>query len=236
VSRRLDEIGLWGCVQEREHELNEFDLDRRLAFANEYAHWSEDRWAHVMFSDECNFYLGQYSRVYVRRPVGASHDPKYMQQVSHPSGKVSLWGCICSEGLGHAELYAGSLDSTRHRDILRHSLIPSFKEFFPDGPWYFQQDNARFHTTPETVTYLHEKGVTLIEWPAWSPDLNPIENLWNVLKSRVYARFPQTLEELELFIREEWAATDLKFISHICRSMPRRLQLVLANKGHKISY
>ena len=90
----------------------------------------------------------------------------------------------------------------------------------------FQQDNVRFHTTPETVTYLHEKGVTLIEWPPWSPDLNPIENLWNVLKARVYARFPQTMEEMEQFIREEWAATDLKFISHICRSMPRRLQIV----------
>ena len=143
---------------------------------------------------------------------------------------------MCAEGLGHAELYAGSLDSTRHRDILRHSLIPTFRQFFPDGPWSFQQDNVRFHTTPDTVTYLHEKGVTLIEWPPWSPDLNPIENLWNVLKERVYSRFPQSMEEMEQLIREEWAATDLKFISHICCSMPRRLQLLLDNHGHKISY
>jgi len=87
-----------------------------------------------------------------------------------------------------------------------------------------------------TVTYLHEKGITLIEWPPWSPDLNPIENLWNVIKARVYARFPQSLEEMEQFIREEHAAVDLNFISHICRSMPRRLQLLLDNNGHKISY
>ena len=69
-----------------------------------------------------------------------------------------------------------------------------------------------------------------------SGHLNPIENLWNVLKARVYARFPQTMEELEEFIREEWAATDLNFISRICRNMPRRLQLVIENNGHKISY
>jgi transposase len=100
----------------------------------------------------------------------------------------------------------------------------------------FQQDNVRFHTTPETVTYLHERGVTLIEWPPWSPDLNPIENLWNVLKARVYARFPQSMEEMEAVIREEWAELDLKFISRICRSMPQRLQLLLDNNGHKISY
>ena len=236
ISRRLDEIGLWGRVQETEYELSEFDIQRRLAFANQYLHWTESQWARVFFSDETNFYLGHHGRTYVRRPVGMAHDPKYMRQEKQLHGKVSLWGCICAEGLGHAELYAGSLDSTRHRDILRHSLIPTFRQFYPDGPWNFQQDNVRFHTTPDTVTYLHEKGVTLVEWPPWSPDLNPIENLWNVLKARVYARFPQTMEEMEQIIREEWAATDLTFISHICRSMPRRLQLLLDNNGHKISY
>ena len=236
ISRRLDEIGLMGRVQEAEHELTEFDLQRRLAFANQYLHWTEDQWARVFFSDETHFYLGHHGRTYVRRPVGASHDPKYMRQEKQLHGKVSLWGCICAEGLGHAELYAGSLDSTRHRDILRHSLIPSFRQFYPAGPWHFQQDNVRFHTTPETITYLHEKGVTLIEWPPWSPDLNPIENLWDVLKARVYGRFPQSMEEMENFVREEWAAVDLKFISHICSNMPRRLQLLLDNSGHKIKY
>jgi len=236
TSRRLDEIGLFGRVQETEHDLTEFDLQRRLAFANQYLHWTADQWARVFFSDETHFYLGHHGRTYVRRPVGASHDPKYMRQEQQLHGKVSLWGCICAEGLGHAELYAGSLDSARHRDILRHSLIKSFRQFYPDGPWTFQQDNVRFHTTPETVTFLHEKGVTLIEWSPWSPDLNPIENVWNVLKARVYARFPQTMEEMETIIREEWAELDLKFISRICRSMPRRLQLLLDNNGHKISY
>jgi len=236
ISRRLDEIGLMGRVQETEHELTEFDIQRRLAFANQYLHWTEEQWARVFFSDETHFYLGHHGRTYVRRPVGASHDPKYMRQEKQLHGKVSLWGCICAGGLGHAELYAGSLDSTRHRDILRHSLIPSFRQFYPAGPWHFQQDNVRFHTTPETVTYLHEKGVTLIEWPPWSPDLNPIENLWDVIKARVYGRFPQSMEEMENLVREEWAAIDLKFISHVCCNMPRRLQLLLDNNGHKIKY
>jgi hypothetical protein len=64
--------------------------------------------------------------------------------------------------------------------------------------------------------------------------VNPIENVWNVLKARVYARFPQTMEEMETFIREEWADFDLKFISRIWRSMPRRLQLLLDNDGHTV--
>jgi transposase len=236
VRRRLDELGLFGCVQQTEHAFNEFHIQQRLAFANQYADWTEEDWCRVFFSDETPFYLGQHGRVYVQRPVGKALDPKYTYKEDPLKGKVSLWACICGHGLGHAELFVGSLNSTQHRDILRHSLVPTLRQFFPEGPWYFQQDNARFHTTPDTLAYLHEKGVTLIEWPPWSPDLNPIENLWNDLKRRVYARHPQTMEELEQSIREEWDATDLNFISHICRSMPHRLQLVLANHGHKISY
>lgn len=236
VRRRLDEVGLFGCVQQVEHAFNEFHIQQRLAFANQYADWTEGDWSRMFFSDETSFYLGQHGRVYVQRPVGKALDSKYTYKEDPLKGKVSLWACICGDGLGHAELFAGSLDSTQHRDILRHSLVPALKQFFPEGPWYFQQDNARFHTTPDTLEFLHNKGITVIDWPPWSPDLNPIENLWNELKRRVYARHPQTLQQLEQIIREEWDDTDLTFISHICRSMPHRLQLVLDNNGHKISY
>jgi len=234
IRRELNSVGLLSHVQREEHELTEFDIARRLAFAHKYKDKSEDWWAHVFFSDETHFYLGHAGRVYVQCPVGASRKPEYMHAQPQLKGKVSLWGCICAEGLGHAELYAGDLDSTRYRDILRHSLIKSMRAFYPDGPWLFQQDNVRFHTTPETIDFLHGKGAThLDEWPPWSPDLNPIENLWNVLKARVSARYPQSLEELEAAIREEHAAIDLPFL---CRSMPRRLQLVIDYEGHTIPY
>jgi hypothetical protein len=236
IRRELNAADLFSHSQQTEYDYSEFDIQRRLAFANEHSEHNEAWWSRVFFSDETHFYLGHYGRVHVQCPVGASHQPEYVRKEKQLHGKVSLWGCICAEGLGHAEIYVGSLDSVKHRDILRHSLIPTFREFFPNGPWLFQQDNVRFHTTAETISFLHEKGVTFIEWPPWSPDLNPIENLWNDLKRRVYNRFPQTMEQLEEFIREEWAATDLTFIARICRSMPDRLQLLLANDGHKISY
>jgi hypothetical protein len=236
IGRRLDEVGLFGCVQTNEYDFNEFDLQRRLALANEHIHHDEDWWSRVFFSDETHFYLGHYGRVYVRRPVGAACDPKYSHAQQQLKGKVSLWGCISADGVGHAELYEGDLNAVRYRDILRHSLVKTFREFYPQGPWIFQQDGARFHTTQETITFLHEKGITFLEWPPWSPDLNPIENLWNDIKRRVYNRFPQTMEQLEQVIREEWEATDLNFISRICRSMPDRLQLLLNNNGHKIQY
>jgi transposase len=236
VRRRLDEVGLYGRVQQEEHAYTDENILRRIAFAEGYSRWTENDWSRVMFSDECNFYLGQHGRQYVQRPVGAALDPKYTLKTEKLEGKVSLWGCICAGGLGHAELYVDSLNARRYQSILALNLVSSAHQFWPTGQWWYQQDNWTVHTAGTSQVWFHNHGIDLIDWPAWSPDLNPIENLWNDLKRRVYAHHSKTMEELEHWIGIEWAATDINFISHICRSMPRRLQLVLDNHGHKISY
>jgi len=236
VRRRLDEVGLFGRVQQEEHAYTDETLRSRIAFAEGYSRWTEDDWSRVIFSDETHFYLGHHGREYVQRPVGAALDPKYTLKTERLKGKVSLWGCICAGGLGHAELYVDSLDARRYQSILALNLVNSAHQFWPRGQWWFQQDNWTVHTAGTSQAWFHNHGIDLIDWPAWSPDLNPIENLWNDLKRRVYAHHPQTMEELEEWIGKEWAATDLNFISHICRSMPQRLQLLRDNNGHKISY
>ena len=212
----------------------------RLSFAEGYSRWTEDDWSRVLFSDETHFYLGHHGREYVQRPYGAALDPKYTLKDERPPSseqkKISLWGCICADGLGHAELYEGTLNAARYQSILFLNLRKSAHTFWPKGQWWFQQDNWTVHTAGTSQAWFHNHGIDLIEWPAWSPDLNPIEELWNDLKRRVYKRHPQTMEQLECFVREEWAATDLDFIQHICRNMSRRLQLVIENQGHKIPY
>lgn len=233
VRRRLNEVGLRSCVQRAEHE----NVLARLAFAEGYSRWDEDDWAKVLFSDETHFYLGHHGREYVNRPIGAALDPKYTRKDNEQlRGKVTLWGCICSDGLGHAELYDESLTAQRYQSILHLNLVRSAHQFWPRGQWWFQQDGATPHTAGTSRAWFHNHGIDLIDWPAWSPDLNPIEELWHDLKVRVYARHPHSMEELERYVTEEWAATDLEFICHICRNMPRRLQLVVANHGHKIPY
>lgn len=233
VRRRLNEIDLYSCVQRAEHE----NARARIAFAEGYSRWTEDDWSRVLFSDETHFYLGHHGREYVQRPPGAALDPKYTRKENERlEGKVSLWGCICAAGLGHAELYPETLDARRYQTILGLNLVSSAHQFWPSGQWWFQQDNATPHTAGTSRVWFHNHGVDLIDWPAWSPDLNPIEELWNDLKRRVYGRHPQTMEQLERFVTEEWAATELSFIARICRNMPRRLQLVIENGGHKIPY
>jgi transposase len=233
VRRRLNELGLHSCVQRAEHE----NVRGRLSFAEGYGSWTEDDWSRVLFSDETHFYLGHHGREYVQRSLGAALDPKYTRKDNERlEGKVSLWGCISAGGLGHAELYVDTLDARRYQTILGLNLVSSAHLFWPSGQWWFQQDNWTVHTAATSREWFHNHGVDLLDWPAWSPDLNPIEELWNDLKPRVYGRNPKTMPELEHAITEEWAATELSFIARICRNMPRRLQLVISNEGHKIAY
>jgi len=236
VRRRLNEIELYSCVKRNEHNYTDETIRRRLSFAEGYSKWDENDWSRVIFSDETHFPLGHHGREYVQRPHGTACDPKYTRKTDRLEGKVSLWGCICAGGLGHAELYVNTLNAHKYQSILALNLVSSAHQFWPKGQWWFQQDNWSVHTAETSEEWFHNHGVDLIDWPAWSPDLNPIENLWNDLKRRVYAHHPKTMDELEYWIGIEWQATDLKFISKICHSMPHRLQLLRDNHGHRISY
>jgi transposase len=235
VRRRLNEIGLHTCVQRLEHD----NAERRLQWAHDYERWTEDDWARVLFSDEVHFYLNYTCREYVQRPLGHACDPKYLgESPPRAEGKVSLWGCISAEGLGHAEIYVDTLNARRYQAILALNLTSSAEEHWPEGgQWWFQQDNWTVHTAGTTRLWFDAHGIDVIDWPAWSPDLNPIEELWNDIKRRVYSNHhPRTTDELERCIRQEWEATDIGWIKHICRSLPHRIQLVIQNEGHKIPY
>ena len=236
VARRRIEVDLHTFVKRKEHAFTEFDLRRRIAFAEGYASWTEDDWRKVMWSDHTLFTLDNQTREYVTRPPGHACDEKYLGQEERLEGAVWLWGCFCADGLGHAELYEGTLDARRYQSILALNLVKSAHTFWPRGQWWYQQDNASPHNAGTSRAWFHNHGVDVIDFPPWSSDLNPIENLWNDLKRRVYAHHPKTMEELEHFIAVEWQATDLNYCSRTCLTMPQRLQLVRANKGHKIKF
>lgn len=236
VRRRLCEIDLHTFVRRREHVLTEEDLRRRISFAEGYSRWTEDDWSRVLWSDHTLFTLDYESREYVMRPRGRAFDPEFVDEQPRLQGAVWLWGCFCANGLGHAELYEGTLDAVKYQRILSLNLVKSAHTFWPSGQWWYQQDNASPHTAGTSRAWFHTHGVDLIDFPPWSSDLNPIENLWNDLKRRVYAHHPKTMDELEHWIAKEWVATELDYCKRTCLSLPYRLQLVVASKGHKIKY
>jgi transposase len=106
------------------------------------------------------------------------------------------------------------------------------------GPktWTFMQDGASAHTSADTMAYLRTYMNVLEDWPSGSPDLNPIENLWAILKDRVALLHPTTLEELEDAIRTAWNEITPDLIANLIGSMPERPNATVAAQGHPNGY
>ena len=99
----------------------------------------------------------------------------------------------------------------------------------------FQHDNARPHTARLTTVFLRHHNINVLPWPSRSPDLNPIEHLWDELDRRLRRRQPQpqTLPQLAAALQAEWTAIPQDVIRHLIASMGRRCQAVIdAHGGH----
>lgn len=236
LRRRLDEVNLFGRIAREADEYDERILTLRLSFANGFKHFTDEDWDTVIFSDEVHFCLGHHGQVWVQRPPGKAYDPQYCKPAEKELYKITLWGCFCSKGIGAGRIFIGELNKQLYCDILAHNLMPTYKLFYPSGVWRYVQDNASPHYNSEVNTWMHNHGIHVIEFPPRSPDLNPIENIWHILKWRVEHRNPRTAEEFEQIIGEEYEAIEQQTCVRLAHSMHARLLDVIQFQGHKTKY
>lgn len=162
--------------------------------------------------------------------------------VRHPF-KVHVWGAFCEKGIIGFHSFVGTMNGELYREIITQNLFEQANRVL-GNTWTFQQDNDPKHRAKLTIALLKDQCPHVLDWPSSSPDLNPIENLWSAMKKRVEKRVNMMIYEKksvsqEVFvqiIREEWEKIDERLCRKLVKSMPKRLKLVLDNKGCETKY
>ncbi|GFU98411.1 transposable element Tcb2 transposase [Trichonephila clavipes] len=145
---------------------------------------------------------------------------------------ISIDGCT--------DLYIiryGPLTARRYRDEIFRPIVVPYAAAIGDD-FILMDDNCRPHRANLVEDFLFEEGIVRMEWPACSPDMNPIEYVWDALGRRVAGHQPppQTLQELERALLEEWDRIPQLVINNLIDSMPQRCSTLLAVRGNHTPY
>ncbi|GFV52844.1 transposable element Tcb1 transposase [Trichonephila clavipes] len=199
VGNRLHGVGLYArrpmvCVR----LTSKHRRDRR-EWATEHVNWRRNECSNVLFSDESRFFVHpDNKRIFIWRDSGSRNNPAFV----HESVRFGGGGVLLDE-------------------ILRSIVIPYAAAIGDD--FILIDDNCKPHRGNLVENFLFEEGIVRMEWPACSPDRNPIEHVWDALGRRVAGRQPppQTLQELERALLEEWDRIPQLVINNLNDSLPQ---------------
>lgn len=151
-------------------------------------------------------------------------------------------GAISFQGLGPLHRVTGRMTAAAYADIIQTVFVPYVLDGpFPDGLYHFQQDGAPVHTAKVVQDLFESLGITTLTWPARSPDLNIIENVWGLMKTNLSKQpglSTSDSDELWIAIEREWERirTDLSFVDALYDSLPGRIQSVRLARGAQTRY
>ena len=117
-------------------------------------------------------------------------------------------GSFTAKGPGRLIINEGVMNSDKYKATLQSHLLPMLEREFADGDCIFQQDLAPCHTSKKKHTFFEEKDITILDWPGNSPDLNPIENLWAIIKRRIEKTDCSAVQKLIYAIIRTWYHDD----------------------------
>lgn len=238
IRRRLVAQNLHGRIARKVPFLRKRNVEQRKIFARNNDNETNPRnWKNILFSDETKINLfGSDGKIYVRRGPNQELNPRNtIGTVKHGGGNIKLWGAMSYNGVGPIFWIKQNMTKEIYLEILETIMLPYAEENMPLR-WIYQQDNDPKHTAYVVKAWFAQHNVEVLDWPSQSPDLNPIENLWKDLKSRISNKKTSNKNALWEEIQKEWYATPVETCRKLIDSMPRRCKAVLKNNGYHTKY
>jgi len=206
----------------------------RLEFAKKYLHWTADDWRKVVWTDESSFEIGKnYRKVRVWR----TKSEKYSNSCIAPSFKsgrtsVMVWGAFSGSSMSNLVVIPpGQNKSVDFVEIVYKGELLGFLGQTSNA--FLMEDGAPIHRAQVAKAWREQHSLETFKWPAQSPDLNPIENVWSLLKHAVHVRRirPRTPTDMITALNEEWKNTSKGYLDKLIDDMPERMKAVVKNKG-----
>jgi transposase len=238
IRRYLKSRGIVPFKKQNKPKISAVNRKLRLEFGKSHVDWTDNDWKNVIWSDETKinrFGSDGVNWCYKRSDEGIRPE-QVNQTVKLGGGSVMVWSCITWEGVGYLVFIDTTMDKHLYKNILEEDLIETINYYgFNKEDILFMHDNDRKHTAKIVTDWLKEQKIETLNWPAQSPDLNPIENIWALLKKRLYSNYstpPSSIKELKKRIVDIWYSITPEEVKPYMLSMHKRCNEVIKAKGY----
>jgi len=211
----------------------------RLAFARKYVNKGREFWSKVLFTDETRIAIrSDCNKTRLRRKTGERLH-FVTPTVKHPPA-VMMWGAFAANGVGRVRFLEKNetCNSVWYMKVLNQQVRWSARSLFGNtSDFYLQDDGAPCHRSKAVKDFVRQQGWMTLDWPPQSPDLNPIENLWGLLKRRVWSHNFSSTTELKARIIAVWNhGLERELLEKLVFSMSDRLRAVIKARGGPTQY
>jgi hypothetical protein len=229
-------------VSRKKCPLTETNRLERLAWAIEHYDWTDEQWDEILWSDETWAQPGLHTKIWVTRKIGREelyHKDCVQSRYQRKIGWM-FWGSISGKYGRHRAVFWEKDWETINEGSYCGIIIPVVDEILQEHPeLQFQQDNAKGHASAFTKSVLKAARIKTIKWPPNSPDLNPIETIWDDMKNYIQKHYPQvhrSYKRLREAVQEAWDSITHERIKELVHSMRARCFAVIRARGWYTEY
>lgn len=246
IKHALYRLGFRRRVARRKPPITEENRVKRLNWALEHVNWTPEQWAKILWTDETWIVGGPHRKQYVTRREGEEWDDTCIVERHIKKPGWMFWGCFSgATGKGPGVFWEKDW-GTINQESYRQHTVPVIDGWIrlcreeQGEELVLMQDGAPGHAAATTRRELRDRGVTVILWPPYSPDLNPIETVWNWMKDYIEDKYGDiekpSYDQLRKWVWEAWYAVPEDWLKELLASMSSRCQAVIEANGMHTKY